>query len=257
MPLDSDEDISEFKTLSRNIGISTDNPCYADLLNMRAAFRSRENCQTCKAIKKFYCSKVEVYKDGSRIKARQIPCNKVAAVQSIDVSSIPKKFAGIRAKNWLMNDKNKSATIAATDAVEKNHGLYLFGDVGTGKTMLCSIIAIERAYKGKSSLFYTVTDLLEDLRDFDNPLKRAEKLHKVKSCPCLIVDDLGAEYVTDWVIATLFSILDARYKSNLQTVINSNFSLDGLKSRYKGYNGERLVRRINELCAIVKIGGAQ
>lgn len=250
-PID-ESDVAEFNTLSLKFGCSVPSPCRADLINLRAANFSVDNCKNCKS-GKFACHKVEVYIDGTRIKARNVSCNNSSAACSIDISSIPQKFSRIRAKNWRKTAGNKAATNAAADSVTYGKGLYLYGDVGTGKTMLCSIIVIERAYQNKKSLFYTVTDMLEDLRDFDNPLARAEKLRKVKTCPCLVIDDLGAEYSTDWVASTLFSILDARYKANLQTIINSNFSLDNLKSRFKGYHGERLVRRICELCDIVQI----
>lgn len=253
LPLNNGEDVSEFNSLSLLFGVSVDTPCYADLINLRAAKFSQNDCAVCNKCSKVSCYRSDVYVADNRIKIHRIPCNKQRANAAVNVSSIPKKFAGIRAKNWQLKPDNKLATVAATESINNNAGLYLYGNVGTGKTMLCSIIAIERAFLGKSSFFYTVTDMLEDLRDFDNPVKRSEKLNRIKKCPCLIIDDLGAEYATEWVSSTLFSVLDARYKDNLQTIINSNFPLDSLKSRIKGYHGERIIRRISELCAVVPI----
>lgn len=253
----NESDVDEFNALSLKFGLSVPSPCRADLINLRVAELSRNMCATCSAISatNYACDKVELHVEGTRIKARRVPCFKPRSKAVVDISSIPRKFSNITGESWNITNQNSNATNAAFNSITSGKGLYLFGNVGTGKTMLCCIIIIERAKFGKPSLFYTVTDLLEDLRDFDNPLARAEKLRKVKSVQCLVIDDLGAEYSTDWVASSLFTILDARYKANLQTVINSNFTLDGLKSRYKGYNGERLVRRISELCNVVKIGG--
>jgi len=253
-PLD-ESDVDEFNALSLKFGLSVPSPCRADLINLRAADFSRNMCETCSAnrVTNYACDKVELHVEGSRIKARRVPCSKPRSISVVDVSSIPRRFSNITGKSWNITNQNSNATNAAFNSITSGKGLYLFGNVGTGKTMLSCIIIIERAKFGKPSLFYTVTDLLEDLRDFDNSLARAEKLRKVKSVQCLVIDDLGAEYATDWVASTLFTILDARYKANLQTIINSNFALEGLRSRYKGYNGERLIRRISELCDVVKI----
>lgn len=166
-------------------------------------------------------------------------------------AGIPKIFQHISGKDFRVTTSNREAAICAEKAIDNNEGLYLWGKVGTGKTMLSCIVANERAKQKKPSLFLTVPDMLDELRDFDEPKRRANKLRLLYNIPCLIIDDIGAEYQTEWTAAELFRILDARYKSNLQTIINSNFSLEKLTERIKGYHGERIARRIKALCKIV------
>jgi len=59
----------------------------------------------------------------------------------------------------------------------------------------------------------------------------------------LVLDDLGAEKVSDFVLQTLYDLLDRRYGECLETIITSNLSLDQLTVHY-GSHGDRLASRI-------------
>ena len=226
----------------------------ADMANLNACAASQVDCESChNSTSRVKCFKYFPYLDGERIKCRKEICNKKYAYKLIDESGIPKKFADVRGRDYKVSTSNARALNAAYQAVKNDEGVFIYGKVGTGKTMLSSIIITERAMLGKSSCFYTVTDMLDELRDFDNPVARAGKLRKVKCCPCLVIDDLGAEYVSDWVSSTLFEILDARYKANLCTVINSNLAIGDIAKRYTGIHGDRIARRIKELCTLTDI----
>lgn len=248
----NDNDVEEYTALSTKYNVSVDNPIYADLINLRACSRAESDCAKC--IKKSgNCYKISLRVLDNRIKCVRTLCNNTLVDEIIRRADVPLKFRNVRISDWEINEYNFTATQVAFDSVHNNKGLFISGKAGCGKTMLCSIVINERAYMNKRSHFYTVTDLLDELRDFDNPLRRAEKLKSVQTCPCLVIDDLGAEYQTEWVASMLFSILDARYKKDLMTIINSNFSLDYLCDRIKGYHGERIVRRIKALCDVTSI----
>lgn len=176
-----------------------------------------------------------------------------AAKRIIKSAQVPVKFCNCRIEDFQDHSSNGVISRHIESVIYNNVGIYIHGAPGTGKTMLSSIIINERAYDNRRSHFYTVTDLIADLQDFDNPLRRDEKLSKVQSTPCLVIDDLGAEHVTNWVSTTLFSILDTRYKDNLQTIINSNFPIDELCERYPGYHGERISRRIKAMCTPIYV----
>lgn len=240
--------VDDFVAVCRAIGISpVDNPTKADYINAMACWRSAQDCAKCN-VARAGCSRNVVNIVEGRVKCTKTACFEFEAREYIRRADVPFKFARIRASDVDLSRVNDRVVGALYDCFSSNSGLYLFGAPGTGKTFLSSVIVNERAYKLKPSVFCTVTDMLEDLRDFDNNLRRIEKLNKLKKCSCLVIDDLGAEHQSDWVAATLFDILDSRYKADLQTVINSNFSLDELVSRISGYHAERIARRIVALC---------
>lgn len=251
-PITKSDELEEFETLSKKYDVNVIAPIQADLVNLRCMAMKAEECKRC-IDKSNDCYRLDVQVVDGRVKIARTLCIDTYASKLIRLADVPLKFRDKRTADWTVTSANSDATECAVNSIKNGTGLFISGNAGCGKTMLSSIIINERAYKNKASHFYTVTDLLEDLRDFDNPVRRAEKLRSVQTTPCLVIDDLGAEFQTEWVASTLFSILDARYKNELMTIINSNFSLDYISTRIKGYHGERIVRRIRELCAVTMI----
>lgn len=223
---------------------------------------TRSNCANCKGVPIGGCiNKLAVVENAEGY--QYLTCTKCDIVETakaaktaaeiINRAGIPKIFRNVRATNgtFRINAGNKKAVLAAESSIIDNSGLYLYGDVGVGKTMLACIIANERAYLGKRSYFATVPDLLEDLRDFSNAERREIKMNTVKNVGCLIIDDLGAENPTNWSADQLFAIINHRYNENLQTIITSNFDFDKIIDRMPYYTGDRIVRRIKAICTPV------
>lgn len=130
-------------------------------------------------------------------------------------------------------------------------GLYLYGDYGSGKTGLA--VAALRAYierEAKGAWFYRFGATLEQARrsydgDVANPLDEASRRGFI------VLDDLGAERATEWVLERLYQLIDHRHGHLLPTVITSNFTLDELAERV----GARVAWRIAEMCEPVGIDG--
>ena len=230
----------------------------SDFYTLKRCWEHFQKCRSCDGSAACQKSTVSVGDDGKLIFGK-VPCDKYKSYLAarnvkklLDAAGVPLVFRNARAgRDFKVSPGNKQAAICAEKAIDNNRGLYLWGSVRVGKTLLCSIIANERAILGKPSLFLTVPDMLEELKDFDNPQRRKEKLQALYSVDCLIVDDLGAEYQSEWNAAELFRIFDARIKNCKQTIINSNFSLEDIKSRIVGYHGFRIAGRIAEMCDVV------
>lgn len=134
-------------------------------------------------------------------------------------------------------------------------GIYIHGDVGTGKTHIA--YALHDAVKeklGVRSSFYNMTELLRDIRaDFDRaPIdKERPEERLLGSRAMLFLDDVGAEKVTDWVAETLYLIINTRYNERLPFIITSNLPVAELADRI----GDRTASRIVEACDIVELKG--
>ena len=184
----------------------------------------------------------------------------------IKSSRVPKIFRDKSKKDFVITDKNENV-VQCLKAINNNQGFYIYGECGTGKTLLASIIQNERAHLLKPSAFICATDIFSELNPFNsNNEEVARKLSLLKTTPCLIIDDLGVEKPTDRVKQNLFDIINYRYNEDLQTIITSNFSLEELGARISGvspaeigkkkvadYEGNRIIRRISAICTVIKL----
>ena len=121
------------------------------------------------------------------------------------------------------------AFTAARDFAENpEKWLYLHGPTGVGKTHLAVAIAGLRAQNGDSITLWSVPDLLDNLRhSYSNPNESTfyELFDAVRNCELLILDDFGAQQMTDWALEKLYQIITHRHDRLLPTVITSQYIL--------------------------------
>lgn len=131
-----------------------------------------------------------------------------------------------------------------------NDGLLFWGPVGTGKTHLAAGILKVAYNRGLDGVLISVPDLLNEIRDGYNS-GDTSKEEKFKSKFLVILDDLGAENLTDWVREKLFTLINSRYENQKPLIITTNCTPAELTERI----GERTTDRLREMCKIVKISG--
>lgn len=117
--------------------------------------------------------------------------------------------------------------------------IIMTGKAGRGKSHLAySIIRGLSDKTKKLGLLVNVTDLLSEIkRDFS---KEAFWMDKLKDVDYLVLDDLGAEKVSDWSTSIIYSLLNKR----TNTIITTNLTPAEIRKIY----GERIASRIRKGC---------
>ena len=186
------------------------------------------------------------------------------------------KFFGLSndLKNASMSDiddidfKKRSNVIKALkefyDGFPKSKkGLYLHGSFGSGKTFLVACLLNELAKKDYKTVLIYYPELLNRLKStFDNKDESyKELLNEVKMCDLLLIDDIGAETVTNWSRDEILgTILQYRMENNLSTFITSNLTLDELeihlsivKNNADKVKARRIIERIKQLTSDIEL----
>jgi DNA replication protein DnaC len=149
------------------------------------------------------------------------------------------------------------------EIIKKGLGMYIFGDIGTGKTHLTACIANELLKNCVFVLFTSLFEISKAVRSSwgKNAAKSEQDLiDKFSEVDVLFFDDLGTEKLTknqedSWLQCLLFDLVNRRYNARKTTIFSSNYSINELVAK-RGL-AKHTASRIAEMSAgaIMKISG--
>lgn len=145
------------------------------------------------------------------------------------------------------------------------NGLFITGPKGTGKTHLVAAIANKLMNQGIPVVCMTMIDLLERIKStYTNTRQRfgggydaADVLDAYTAVSLLIIDDLGKEQATEWAIAKIYAIINARYEALMPTIITTNYSEAELIKRLTPKEtgdpttADAAIDRLREMCGVI------
>ncbi len=113
----------------------------------------------------------------------------------------------------------------------RESGLIYVGPPGIGKTHLAVPVLSElvERYLARAR-FVHFTALLHQIRSSFDPQTKDTKhsiLRPIIDAELLVLDELGAQKPTEWVMDTLYLVINTRYTQRLPTIFTTNYSLDG------------------------------
>ncbi len=132
--------------------------------------------------------------------------------------------------------------------LDRGRGLWLMGDVGTGKTTLAMIVSKAALEAGRSVAIYSLPKLLARIRrTYDaDPGEQSylQFFERLTAVDLLHVDDLGAEKRSDWVLEQLYALVNERYEQERSILVTTNLDQGRLEEQI----GPRTVSRLVEIC---------
>lgn len=127
--------------------------------------------------------------------------------------------------------KAKNYVASFDTFAHKNIGLLLYGDVGTGKTFVAACIGNALHDAGHKVLATSLSRMRAGLpSEFDTSASRNTYIDNFGRYDLLIIDDFGVERETDYVMESIFNLIDARHKSGRPTIITTNLPLTSIKN---------------------------
>ena len=131
------------------------------------------------------------------------------------------------------------------DNLDAGRGLWLMGDVGTGKTTLAMIVSKAASDAGRSVAIFSLPRLLNLIRRaIETEAGTLGFLDRLAAIDLLHIDDLGAENTTEWVLEQLYSIINVRYEDERAMTVTTNLTYEQLQDQL----GARTVSRLVEIC---------
>ena len=138
--------------------------------------------------------------------------------------------------------------LARTFAAERttHHILTLHGGVGTGKTHLLQAIGWVSLEQGRQPKFVNAARYLDDLRatfQDDSPVTFETIYRRLEAAQMLLLDDIGAERLTNWGQEQLYKIVNYRYQERLPMAVSMNLNEKQAVDTY----GERTTDRLLDI----------
>ncbi len=170
-----------------------------------------------------------------------------------------KTFNDFEAGNPLLASAKKAAYDLVMNFPDVKKGLFLWGNPGTGKTLLSAIVLTElikhHAVEGKfikiSRNFFNL--LRASFVEGSETYGQSSKIERLfAEVDVLVIDDFGVQRDSAWEQETLYNLVDARYEAEKFTIITSN---NNPEKSMKEFSEGRVLSRIKEMCKIMELSG--
>lgn len=145
--------------------------------------------------------------------------------------------------------------LAYADTFSQNdrYGLILHGGVGTGKSFMAAAIAnrvIDHGFTALQTDIGSIATAMES--SFE---KRKATLKRILGYDLLVIDDIGAQRSTEYMMQHVYSVIDGRYRQGRPMVITTNLDFEGLSGGLASGPWGRIFDRISEVCYPVEFAG--
>ena len=207
------------------------------------------------------------YKETRQLKEQQ---EQQAIAKRINLVSLPQSYRKITFADIALDDVARVDTFKSLVDFVANYpspdqkGLYIYGDMGVGKSFMLAAMAHELSETKK--VVTTIIHYPSFTIDVKNGIKDGsvkEQIDAVKQAEVLVLDDIGAEQFSSWIRDDVLQvILQHRMIEELPTFFTSNYSFADLEAKLSNgrqgdetWQAKRVMERIRFLAKEVHLKG--
>lgn len=128
----------------------------------------------------------------------------------------------------------------SSDFSRHSPSLLLYGKTGLGKTHLSLAVAGKAVEAGYGVIYSSAQNLFNKLEKEKFGRSEGNTEESILDCDLLIIDDLGAEFTTQFTVSSLYNIINSRELEGKPTIISTNLTPEQLTNTYS----ERIASRI-------------
>ena len=205
--------------------IVRNNPAVEKLLALRGLkyYDDKENRVVNKGVP--YCRCVDIANEEKRAKAS----NYLLSVRSAGLPSsvkgrTPREFIPGTFANFAERKGTEDAMAMALDFTVGNSSpiIVLVGPPGSGKTHLLEAIGRQFLDQGRTVRYELVAHLLQRLRSSYSMDTESHVMEVCYGADVLLLDDLGLEKPSDWVVEQMTALIDERWRNNRLLAVGTN-----------------------------------
>lgn len=175
---------------------------------------------------------------------------------------IPPRY---RTKGFFNLEGHEDKMELAIEALENKGHVFVTGKCGTGKThfgigLLLNCFAKQIYYNedmeridflGNKPCFLSAVELFLELKDSFAGAGEKPVLDKYTAPSVLLIDDVGAEKISDWSRQIFYTLIDRRYVNMKPTIITSNLSMAEFAEKFD----DRVASRIADMGEVITLSG--
>ena len=196
---------------------------------------------------------------------RQEEEEKTAHLSNYLINDLAKEFWSVSFDEIDICGESKSyieALLEASNLCGEEKGAYLYGNMGTGKTYLAACAANDVTRSGKKAAFIHCPSFFDRCAATWHTGEYRIEAERCRFADLLVMDDIGAEAVSERGRMLCLSILDARMQNGKMTWFTSNDDFEMLRNhlRYTPSGediaaADRIIERVRALASPIYLSG--